>query len=192
MRYCLFTALVLTASVAQAQPGYSTTTTGDVHDFDFFAGAWNVTERILKTRGVANDDWDALPAVSCMSPYVDGLIQIAEMYMPTKGRAGLTVRTFDLQKHQWALYSISGRTGQMDPGVVGGFSGGKGVFYGTDVDNGRPIKVRDIWTEIDHDHARWEEAWSYDDRTWVTNWTAEFTRADPAAVCENGRPKRQS
>ena len=59
-----------------------------------------------------------------------------------------------------------------------------------DTADGRPIKVRYIWTIADQNHARWEQAISYDDRTWETNWTAEFTRADAAAVCDSGRPRR--
>lgn len=96
---------------------------------------------------------------------------------------------FDREKHQWAVRSVSGR-GQMDPGVFGGFTGNKGYFYGPDMDRGRLIKVRQIWTEIDHDHMRWEEAWSYDDKTWVTNWISEFTRTDPATACVGGHPRR--
>ncbi len=38
--------------------------------------------------------------------------------------------------------------------------------------------------------TRWEQAFSYDDRTWETNWTADFERADPDKVCDSGRPKR--
>jgi hypothetical protein len=74
--------------------------------------------------------------------------------------------------------------------MVGGFEGNRGEFYADDHESGRSIKVRFIWTEQDHDHARWEQAFSYDDRTWETNWTAEFTRADTSKVCDNGRPRR--
>ena len=80
---------------------------------------------------------------------------------------------------------------RIDPApVVGGFEGNRGEFYGEDQDNSRPVKVRYTWNKIDHDHARWEQAFSSDNRAWATNWTADFTRADPAIVCENGRPKR--
>lgn len=58
------------------------------------------------------------------------------------------------------------------------------------MDGTRHVYVRFLWTERDHDHAHWEQAFSYDGRTWETNWTAEFHRADPAALCEDGRPKR--
>jgi hypothetical protein len=73
---------------------------------------------------------------------------------------------------------------------VGGFNGNRGEFYAQDQVDGRPVKVRYLWLIADQNHARWEQAFSYDDRTWETNWTADFTRADPAHVCEGGRPKR--
>jgi hypothetical protein len=50
--------------------------------------------------------------------------------------------------------------------------------------------VRFLWTLKDHDHARWEQAFSWDDKTWVTNWTADFTRADAAKTCKDGKPLR--
>jgi hypothetical protein len=68
--------------------------------------------------------------------------------------------------------------------------GKHGEFYGEDSDDGRPVKVRFIWDKMDRNHARWEQAFSYDNRTWETNWTADFVRADAAAVCNAGRPKR--
>ncbi len=52
------------------------------------------------------------------------------------------------------------------------------------------MKVRYTWNKVDDDHARWEQAFSYDNRTWETNWTADFTHADPAVAC-NGRPMQR-
>jgi hypothetical protein len=38
--------------------------------------------------------------------------------------------------------------------------------------------VRFTWTQQDHEHCRWEQAFSDDDaRTWETNWIMEFVRA---------------
>ena len=116
---------------------------------------------------------------------------VDELYFPTKGWSGLTLRTFDKDKRQWSIYWVSSSTGRLDPPVVGGFDGARGEFYGTDQDDGRPVKVRYTWSKIDDDHARWEQAFSYDDRMWETNWTADFTRADPGVTCENGRPRRR-
>lgn len=125
-----------------------------------------------------------------MSHYLGGMITVDELYFPTKGWAGLTLRTFDLEKRQWSIYWISSTTGRLDTPVFGGFDGDRGEFYGEDVDGGRAVKVRYAWTKLDRDHARWEQAFSYDDRTWEINWIADFTRADPATTCEAGRPKR--
>ena len=78
----------------------------------------------------------------------------------------------------------------MPPGYTTTRTGVVHEFYGEDRDDGRPVKVRFTWDKIDADHARWEQAFSYDDRTWEANWTADFTRADAARTCEAGRPKR--
>ena len=171
-------------------PGYTIKGTGDVHDFEYFAGGWTTRQRRLKSRGVGSSDWEEFPATLCMTPYLGGMATVDELYFPTKGWAGLTLRTFDLEKRQWSIYWVSSASGKLDVPVVGGFNGNHGEFYGEDQDNGRPIKVRYMWNKVDRDHARWEQAFSYDDRGWETNWTADFTRANPATACVSGRPKR--
>jgi hypothetical protein len=177
-------------SGASSPPGYTTTRGGDAHDFDYFAGGWTTRQRRLKARGVGGAEWEEFPATLCMAPYLGGMATVDELYFPTKGWAGLTLRTFNLEKRQWSIYWVSSASGKMDPPLVGGFDGDHGEFYGEDQDNGLPVKVRYTWNKLDHDHARWEQAFSYDNRTWETNWTADFVRADPATTCEAGRPKR--
>ena len=162
-----------------------------MHDFDYFAGAWTTHQRRLKARGVGSNEWEEFPATLCMTLYLEGMATVDELYMPTKGVAGLTLRTFDPEKRQWSIYWVSSATGRLDPvAVVGGFEGNHGEFYAAEQDGGRPIKVRYTWDIRDHEHARWEQAFSYDDRTWETNWTADFERADPAKTCAGGRPRR--
>jgi hypothetical protein len=172
-------------------PGYSTARTGGVHDFDYFVGAWVTKQRRLKARGVGSSDWEAFTATQCLTLYLGGMATVDELYMPTKNRAGLTLRTFDPEKRQWSIYWVSSGDGKLDPDpVVGGFEGNHGEFYAPDGDGGRPVKVRYTWDKIDHDHARWSQAFSYDNRTWETNWIGDFTRADASKLCENGRPRR--
>ena len=172
-------------------PGYSVARTGDRHDFDYFVGAWVTQQKRLKSRGVGSSDWEEFSATLCMSLYLGGLATVDELYIPSKDRAGLTLRTFDVSKGQWSIYWVSSVTGRLDPvPVVGGFQGNHGEFYAPDEDEHRPVKVRYMWDKVDHDHARWQQAFSYDNRTWETNWTADFTRADVSRTCENGRPKR--
>jgi hypothetical protein len=177
-------------SATPQPPGYTTARTGTVHDFEYFTGGWTIKQHRLKQRGVGSNAWEDFPATLCMSPYLGGMITVDELYVPTKAWAGLTLRIFNLAKHQWSIYWISSDDGELDAPVLGGFDGNRGEFYGEDQDNGRPVKVRFKWNKLDHDHARWEQAFSYDNHTWETNWTADFMRADTAAVCVAGRPKR--
>lgn len=171
-------------------PGFTLERTGGVHDFDYFAGGWTTHQRRLVKRGVGSTEWEEFPATLCMSLYLDGVATVDELVFPTKGWAGLTLRTYDLEKRQWSIYWVSNTTGRLYPPVVGGFDGDHGEFYGDDVDDGRPVKVRYLWDKLDAGHARWQQAFSYDGRTWETNWVADFTRADAAKTCEGGRPKR--
>jgi hypothetical protein len=176
---------------ATLPPGYSLSRTGSMHDFDYFVGAWTTKQRRLKARGVGSSDWEEFPAVQCLTLYLGGLATVDELYMPSKMRAGLTLRSFDVERRQWSIYWVSSATGQLDPvPVVGGFQGNRGEFYADDQDNGRPIRVRYLWNKIDHDHARWEQAFSYDNQAWETNWTGDFTRADTSKICKDGRPRR--
>ena len=176
---------------AAAPPGYSMERTGTMHDFDYFVGAWTTQQHRLKARGVGSSEWENFSGNLCMSLYLDGMVTVDELYFPSKGTAGLTLRTFDPKNRQWSIYWVSSVTGRLDPApVVGGFDGSHGEFYSDDQDNGRPIKVRFVWDKLDRDHARWEQAFSFDNRTWETSWTADFTRANAAKVCEGGHPKR--
>jgi hypothetical protein len=172
-------------------PGYTLARTGGVHDFDYFVGGWTTVQRKLRSRGVGSDAWDEFPASLCMRLYLDGGATVDELYMPTTHTAGLTLRTFDRAARQWSIYWVSGVGGRLDPvPVVGGFDGDRGEFYAVDKDGERPVKVRYLWRKVDADHARWEQAFSYDDRTWETNWTADFTRANESSTCDGGRPRR--
>ncbi len=180
-----------TGRSGMSPPGYSLSRTGDMHDFDYFAGGWTTTQRRLRVRGVASTDWEVFSAVECLTVYLGGLATVDELYMPAKKHAGLTLRTFNVEKRQWSIYWVSNATGQLDPvPVIGGFDGNRGEFYAADQEDGRPIKVRYQWTKLDNDHARWEQAFSYDDKTWETNWTADFIRADTAKICAKGQPRR--
>jgi hypothetical protein len=42
---------------------------------------------------------------------------------------------------------------------------------------------------MDQDHVRWEQSFSYDNRTGETNWISAMKRANPVTTCEHGHPK---
>jgi hypothetical protein len=64
--------------------------------------------------------------------------------------------------------------------VQGRFENGVGTFMAQEMFEGRPIRVRFIWSDITPNGARWQQAFSEDDgKTWETNWVMEFERAQP-------------
>jgi hypothetical protein len=178
------------ASTPATPPGYTLARTGDLHDFDFIDGAWTVANRRLDRRGVGSTTWEAFPATICGKVHLGGVANVDELVFPTKGWAGLTVRTFDHAKRQWAIYWISSRTGTMFPPVHGGFAGDRGEFYGTDTDEDRPVHVRFVWTKHGPDRATWEQAFSFDGKTWEINWTNTLTRVPACVTAGAASPTR--
>jgi hypothetical protein len=180
---------VAAAPTEAGEYAYTTARTGDIHDFDFLAGAWTLQNRRLKKRLAGSSEWEDFPAVDCGAIYLGGLVNVDEIHFTTKGWAGVTFRNFDLKKRQWSIYWVSSRTGMLYPPVVGGFDGDRGEFYGEDEDEGRPVKVRFLWVKHGPDHLHWEQAFSLDGKSWEVNWMNDLTRADPAKVCDGVHPR---
>jgi len=171
-------------------PQQQATPTGDLHDFDFIAGAWTLDNHRLKSRFTGSNDWDDFPAVSCGAVYMGGVVNVDELHFPTKGWGGVTFRHFDVAERKWSIYWVNSKSGKLFPPVVGGFTGERGEFFGVDEDDGHPVKVRFLWIKHDADHAHWEQAFSRDGKTWETNWKNDLTRADPTKVCDGAQPRR--
>lgn len=146
-------------------------------DFAFLTGSWAVANRRLKQRHVGADEWDEFPGVSSCRPLLGGAANLDEIVFPTRGFAGATVRTFDRATEEWSLYWMNSAGGGLFPPVRGRFEGGRGVFFGDDEDDGRPVMVRFVWSDVTPVSARWEQAFSVDGgRTWEVNWVMEFSR----------------
>jgi hypothetical protein len=85
-------------------------------------------------------------------------------------------------------YWADSRRGILEPPVVGSFDGDVGTFYGDDVFEGRPIRVRFLWTR--GASPRWEQAYSADGgKTWETNWTMDMTREERPARTPRSSPR---
>ncbi|WP_433242121.1 hypothetical protein ACQPYK_37465 [Streptosporangium sp. CA-135522] len=147
-------------------------------DFDFLIGTWTVANRRLVEPLVGCTEWEEFPATSIARPVFGGAANLDEITFPTREFSGLTLRLFDVKREEWSLHWASSRTGTLFPPAVGRFTGGRGEFYGDDIYEGAPIRVRLVWSEITPVSARWEQAFSADgERTWETNWIMELTRA---------------
>ena len=92
----------------------------------------------------------------------------------------VALRSYDPVKEQWSIWWLDGRfPGRLDVPVVGRFEDGVGTFFARDTFEGAPIVVRFLWSRINSDELRWEQAFSPDDgSTWETNWTMNFFRQD--------------
>jgi hypothetical protein len=150
-----------------------------VNDFDFLLGSWNVANRRLLEPLTGSNEWDEFPATAvCHSPLFGGAANLDEITFPTKGFSGLTLRLYDPAKAEWSLNWVSSRTGLLQPPVSGRFGADRrGEFYGDDAHEGKPVRVRYIWSGITSTAARWEQAFSVDSgASWETNWTMDFQR----------------
>jgi len=148
-------------------------------DFDFFMGRWTVQNRRLTERLAGSDEWEEFESTSVAHPILGGLGNEDEFRTRHAGGfIGMSFRFFDPVKRRWSIYwADSRRPGELDPPVFGTFSGDIGVFEGEDEFEGRPIKVRFIWSGTRTRTPRWEQAFSADDgATWEVNWVMDLTR----------------
>jgi hypothetical protein len=147
-----------------------------VGDFDFLVGSWNVISR-RRLRWLDDcADWEESPATSTCWSGFDGLANTDE-FVFADGKRGMTVRLFDRDEDQWWIHWAMPGRGTLDPPVIGGFKDGSGLFYGDDVHDDVPVKVRFVWDEISETTARWEQAFSKDGgATWEINWILKLTR----------------
>ena len=151
------------------------------HAFDFWMGRWNVRNRRLVRRLAWSDEWDEFEAKVAARPLPGGLGN-EDVFCSDYGGGfiGMSFRFFDPESGLWAIYwTDTRRTGPtLGPPVIGSFSNGIGIFEGEDTFEGRPIRVRFVWSGIDGPTPRWEQAFSEDGgETWETNWIMDFTRA---------------
>jgi hypothetical protein len=154
-------------------------TQGTARDFDFWMGSWRVHNRRLRERLAGSDEWDEFESTVVARPILDGLGNEDEFRTDYAGGfIGMSFRFFDPERKRWSIYWVdTRRSGELDPPVFGAFEGDTGSFEGEDTFDGRPIRVRFLWSGVTTPTPRWEQAFS-DDRgeTWETNWVMDFTR----------------
>jgi hypothetical protein len=148
-------------------------------DFDFFIGKWNVRHRRLKARLAGSREWEEFGGTAELRTILGGSGNIDDnlLELPGGNYRAITLRSYDPATKTWAIWWLDGRNPhQLDVPMKGRFENGTGLFFADDVFEGKPIKVRFIWTA--GTAPRWEQAFSGDGgKTWETNWLMEFTRA---------------
>jgi hypothetical protein len=147
--------------------------------FDFLMGDWTVRHRRLKRRLAGDTEWMLFVGRASARKMLGGLANVDEMNIDLPGGpyVGATLRLFNPGTGLWTIYWMDSRSPALDPPVVGGFTGNTGLFYGDDAFEGRPIRVRFIWTVLSASECAWEQAFSVDmGQSWETNWTMELSR----------------
>jgi hypothetical protein len=152
-----------------------------LHDFDLRVGRWQAHHRRLKERLAGSHDWVEFDGTQTAWKLLDGWANVDEnvFKMPGGEYRGVTLRAYDPNTGQWAIWWLDGRNpfGDLDPPVKGRFENGVGTFYADDTLRGKPIRVRFTWSKITPTSAHWEQAFSPDSgKTWETNWITDFRR----------------
>jgi hypothetical protein len=155
-------------------------------DFDFLLGRWRLhNRRLVDPLDQDCADWVQFEATSQAHPILGGLGNIDTFTAPAVPPSGqplaaMTLRLFDPAARLWRIWWAStSRPGHMDPPVEGRFRGGYGRFFGDDVLDGQPVKVRFIWKDITKGSPRFEQAFSYDNgQHWQTNWIILLSRQE--------------
>ncbi len=149
-------------------------------DFDFLMGIWNVRHRYLLKRLADCHDWIEFDGCCAARKVLNGFGNVEEgrIDMPGDPYRGMALRTWDPETAKWSIYWLdSRRPGVIGPPVKGSFAKGIGIFHGDDEHERRAIRVRFVWSRIERDRARWEQAFSLDKGdSWETNWIMDFTR----------------
>lgn len=151
-----------------------------IHDFDSHMGRWHAQHRRLKARLAGSTEWLEFDGTCDMGPMLGGQANMDDnvFNMPGGAYRGVTLRAYDPKTRQWSIWWLDGRFPEkIDVPVVGGFKDGIGTFLADDTFDGKPIKVRFLWSRITPNSRRWEQAFSPDEgKSWETNWTTDFTR----------------
>ena len=155
-----------------------------VNDFDFLMGSWRVHHRRLKERLADNHEWIEFEGTCSMQKILGNAGNMDENVLDLPGAPyrAVTLRAYDATKKQWSIWWIDGRNpSHLDPPVVGAFKNGIGTFYADDMFEGKPIRIRFLWTNLTT-KPHWEQAFSNDGgKTWETNWVMEFVK-NPTTV----------
>jgi len=149
------------------------------HDFDFLIGDWRVAHRRLKDRLVGSRVWESFGGTCAVRRILGGHGNVDDnlIELPDGAYRAATLRAFDATTRRWTIWWLDARKpSALDPPMAGCFDAGVGIFYGDDQWQGRPIRVRFLWTRTAAGAPRWEQAFSPDaGNSWEINWVMEFS-----------------
>src|SRR5215471_14473775 len=166
--------LVCGVLIALLQPHQLIAQRDGQHDFDFEIGAWKAKLSRLDRPLTGSTRWLDYEGTSVVRKVWDGRANLGELDVtgPAGHIQGLTLRLYNAASHQWNITWGNASDGTLDRApMFGGFSDGRGEFFGQDSLNGRAIYVRFVFSNLTATTFRFEQAFSADGgKTWEVNW----------------------
>ncbi|HEX4480674.1 MAG TPA: hypothetical protein VH082_07695, partial [Rudaea sp.] len=100
-----------------------------------------------------------------------------EVDSPSGHLEGFSLRVYNPKSKQWSIYWSNSSDPAIGAPMIGGFSSGRGEFFGQDTVEDRAVLARFIFSGVSKTKFQIEQAFSLDGgKTWDTNWIANFTR----------------
>lgn len=148
-------------------------------DFSWETGLWDTRVQVRPPLS-ADAAWTVYQGTSEVRPLSQGRANAVELSLTNAAGnriEGVSLRLFNPQTGQWSLNYASMRDGVLTAPVYGGFTGGRGVFYGQDTIDGRVVLVRFVISGVTANAARFVQSYSGDGgQTWIDNWVATDAR----------------
>lgn len=147
--------------------------------FGFQTERWRVKHRKLRERLADCSEWVKFNGTCEAREIMSGTGNIEDNFLddPVGPYYAAALRRIDPVTGEWTIYWFDQRFVAGDPPMCGAFEGSTGTFFCDDMLDGAPIRVRFIWSRIDTDNPRWEQAFSPDGgANWETNWIMDFER----------------
>ncbi|MEO8531602.1 MAG: DUF1579 domain-containing protein, partial [Deltaproteobacteria bacterium] len=119
-------------------------------DFNFLHGHWHVAHRRLQDRLSGSIAWDDFDGVARCAPILGGQGNCDDnlINLPDGAYRAASLRSFDPPSGEWAIWWLDARNAHsLDVPMKGSFIGSKGLFVADDMFNGRPIKIRFLWSK---------------------------------------------
>jgi hypothetical protein len=179
---CLSAVAVSSATAEEAAVSATPVVHDGQHDFDFNFGVWKTHIRRLKEPFAGSADYVEMHGTVTVRKVWNGRAQLEEIEVdgPTGHWQGLTLFLYDPKAHQWSQTFINSAAGAFSGGLIGEFKDGRGELYAQQTLGGRSVLIRGVWSDIKPDSHHFEEAYSDDGgKTWVSDFIADLTRAQP-------------
>jgi hypothetical protein len=162
-------------------------------DFDWNLGRFKTHVSRIMEPLTGSTKWVEFDGTSVVTPIWGGRGNVIELDIegPAGHTVGLGVRLYNPQSHQWNLNWANSRDGVMAIPMMGEFRNGRGDFADVELFGGRTIFVRNVFSDLKRDSARFEQAFSTDaGKTWESNWIMTWTREKQARAAPVGSGER--